>query len=151
MADAGCTNWQQTLPRHHSQYTGSHILVTMLPPPAALFRPKRLNWFVQYTKPGCNAQIKYHEILGDSKNPSPSSQYIWKGPPWSRQEKCALNLIHCCVKTGIAHKAIIANWTENSLDILFIKKRVKLTVHATITKNDNPCAPSFLGDFDLGL
>ena len=67
------------------------------------------------------------------------------------QEKCALNLIHCCVKTGIAYKAITANWTKNSLDILFIKKRVKLTVHATITINDNPCAPSFLGGFNLGL
>lgn len=67
------------------------------------------------------------------------------------QEKCALNLIHCCVKTGIAHKAIIANWNENSLDILFIKKRVKLTFHATITINENPFASSFLGGSDLGL
>ena len=67
------------------------------------------------------------------------------------QEKCALNLNHCWVKTGIAQKAIIANWNENSLDILFIKKRVKPTLRATITKNVNPCAPSFLGGSDLGF
>ena len=67
------------------------------------------------------------------------------------QEKCAQFLIHCHVKTGIAHKAVIAMGAGDSLDILFIKKCVELTARATITINDNRSAPSFAGGFDLGL
>ena len=67
------------------------------------------------------------------------------------QEKCVQFLIYCRVKTGIAHKAVIAMGAGDSLDILFIKKRVKLTARATITIDDNRSAPSFAGGFDLGL
>ena len=48
------------------------------------------------------------------------------------QEKCAQFLIQCHVKTGIAHQAVIAMGAKGSLDILFIKKRVKLTARAII-------------------
>jgi len=42
-------------------------------------------------------------------------------------------------------------WTRDTLDILFIKKRVKLTARATTTINDNRGTLSFLEGFDIGL